>query len=221
MTVVRPSFVRPLATLLLATSLIACGDDGVSPGDANNGTLQLRLSQSVSAASVLPDIQVAQGNVVRSDISEVRVSLTEVSALRVGANENDEASWVRFPIVPAASLDLMNLPTSAQTPLVLPVGDLPAGTYQNLRLHVTNPTITFSQQVEVGQRTWAAGQAHPLRIPGSDATAIKIPTASFVVLNNDASEIDLVLQVGTSVQTIAATPNFILMAPVLQANNRR
>lgn len=221
MTVVRPSFARPFATLLLATSLIACGDDGVSPGEGDAGTLQLRLSQSAAAASFSPDIQVAQGTVVRSNIDEVRVSLTEISALRVDGDENDESAWVRFPIVPSVSLDLMDLPTSVDNALTLPVGELPAGTYKNLRLHVTDATISFSQAVEVGQRTWAAGEAHPLRIPGSDATKIKIPTASFVVVADDASEVDLVLQVGTSVQTIAATPNFILMAPVLLANNRR
>jgi len=212
----------------LAVTVVACSDDSTGPR-SGTGSLQLRMSQQAGAASSVLDASTLDGApvpaVVRNQVSALEVTLTAVHALRLGANEDEESGWVQIPIVPSQTIDLLDLPTSADNPMVLPRGELQAGEYRNIRLIVENATITFGTPVTVGPRTWAADMPHPLRIPGPSETRLKIPTARFEVGassdDDDLTFIDLVFNPGTSVQTIAATPNFILMAPVLLATPRR
>jgi hypothetical protein len=213
---------RSRRPLLLLAALAACADGSTAP--ARSGGLELRLSQLPAAAALVTSAaetgDVPMGAVVRHQVERVDVLLTAVQALRAGAGEGEEAAWVRIPVEPALPVNLLALPTTLTDALVLPRGDLPAGAYQNLRLIVEDATITFSAPVSVGPRTWPAGEAHPLRIPGPQATRLHVPTSRFTIEDDDATVIDLVLNPGTSVQTITATPNFVQMAPVLLATPR-
>jgi hypothetical protein len=219
---------KMLMLSVMAITIVACSEDSTGPRSANGG-LQLRVSQQVGAASSVLEASTLDGAptpaVVRQQVSSVEVTLTAVHALRIGASEEDESGWVQIPIVPAQSIELLALPTTAGNAMVLPRGDLQAGSYRNIRLVVENATITFREPVTVGPRIWAAATPHPLRIPGPSETRLLIPTARFEIGpldgNDDLTVIDLVFNPGTSVQNIAATPNFILMAPVLLATPRR
>ncbi len=220
---------RFMLVAVMAASVVACGDDGTGPNGSDRGSLQLRFSQTASTSTgfteraTLDDVPLPA--VVRNQVSSVEVTLTAVHALRIGANEEQESAWVQIPIVPAQTIELLDLPTATENAVLLPRGELEAGTYRNIRLIVEDASITFNTPVTVGQRTWAANEAHPLRIPGPSETRLKVPTASFTIGDDDDADettfIDLVFNPGTSVQTIAATPNFILMAPVLLATPRR
>lgn len=205
---------RSFAALCAVLTLAACGDDSAGLGPQNTGALVVRLSQS-STAGFTQNLSAVQA---RDDVNKVMVTLTEISALRTGGTDNNESDWVRIAVEPAVTLDLMNLPTDGESALSLPRGDLEDGTYRSLRLHVSAATIEFKTDVRVGQRTWAAGEAHQLRIPPqTEQSRIRIPSATFTIEDGESTVVDLVLQPGTSVQSIAATPNFILMAPVLLA----
>ena len=218
--------IRSLLPLTFAL-VAACNGDATEP--TARGGLEVRLSQlgplPAMLATATPGETTHEGGptfdaVVRSQVERVDVRVTAIHVLRTGAGEDDEAAWVRLPVQPALPLNLMTLPLVAEDAVVLPRGDLPLGDYQNLRLIVEDATITFASPVTVGPRTWTAGEAHPLRIPGPQATRIFVPTARFSIVDDDATVIDLVLNPGTSVQTIAATPNFVLMSPVLTASRR-
>lgn len=212
----------------MAATLVACTDDSTGPR-SGTGALQLRMSQTQAAAASMIDAASLGGApvpaVVRSQLTAVEVTLTAVHALRVAADEEDESAWVRIPIVPAQTIDLLDLPTTTDNALVLPRGELLAGSYRNIRLIVEDATVTFGTAVTVGPRTWAADTPHPLRIPGPSASRLKVPTAQFLVVESDDDDdltfIDLVFNPNTSVQQITATPNFLLMAPVLLATPRR
>ncbi len=208
---------RSVLALCAVLTLTACGQDSVGLEPEGTGSLRLRLSQPSASAFVAN----VAGTQAREDVDKVMVTLTAVSALRTSGDEDNESNWVRIAVEPAVTLDLMNLPTTAETAVLLPRGDLAEGTYRSLRLHVSDATIQFTKNVQVGPRTWAAGEAHPLRIPPqTEQSRIKIPNASFTIQDGASTEINLVMQPGTSVQSIAATPNFILMAPVLLAKPR-
>jgi hypothetical protein len=212
----------------IAATVVACSADSTGPR-AGTGGLQLRVTQTASSAATLIAAASLEDApmpaVVRGQVTSVEVTLTAVHALRMGANEDDESAWVRIPISPAQTIDLLNLPTTSDAPLLLPRGDLPIGAYRNLRLIVENATVTFGETVTVGPRTWAANTPHPVRIPGPSETRLKVPTARFDVGeangNGELIFIDLVFDPSTSVRQITATPNFLLMAPVLQATPRR
>ena len=205
--------VRSLVALSALLTLGACGEDSVGLEPNATGSLELRLSES-TASGFVANLSATQA---REDVESVMVTLTEISALRTSGDDDDEADWVRIAVDPAVTIDLMNLPTTAEAALTLPRGDLEDGTYRSLRLHVSDATIEFTKAVQVGQRTWAAGEAHPLRIPPqTEQSRIKIPGATFTIEDGESTVVDLVLEPGTTVQSIAATPNFILMAPVLR-----
>ena len=217
---------------LMALSL-ACGADGGPVPPTDGASLQLRLSQSAGLPVVLSTSGAVQPGgtstvdpsrdaaVVRGNVSSLLVTIVRVDALRLGASEDDEASWVRIPVVPGITVNLQELPLSAETARELPPGTIAPGSYRNIRLVISDASITFSTPVEVGQRTWAAGTPHALRIPGPSETRIRIPTAAFTLAESDDAQIDLVLDPESSVQTITATPNFILLSPVLTASRRR
>lgn len=205
--------VRSVLALSALLTVAACGEDSVGLEPESTGSLTLRLSES-TASGFVANLSATQA---REDVDNVMVTLTEISALRTSGDDDDESDWVRIAVDPSVTIDLMNLPTTAETALALPRGDLEDGTYRSLRLHVSDATIEFTKDVQVGQRTWAAGEAHPLRIPPqTEQSRIKIPSASFVIEDGESTVVDLVLEPGTTVQSIAATPNFILMAPVLR-----
>ncbi len=206
--------VRSVVALSALLALGACGDDSVGLEPEGTGSLTLRLSES-TASGFVANLSETQA---REDVDKVMVTLTHISALRTSGDDNDESAWVRIAVDPAVTIDLMKLPTTAETALALPRGNLEDGTYRSLRLHVSDATITFTKNVQVGQRTWAAGEAHPLRIPPqTEQSRIKIPSATFTIEEGESTVVDLVLEPGTTVRSIAATPNFILMAPVLRA----
>ncbi len=209
--------IRLFTALGAAVLLAGCGSDSLGVDARNAGTLAVHLREAPSALIVDGALFSTQA---REDVAEVLVTVTAVAALRAGANEDDESRWVRVPVDPAVTIDLMNLPTNPGSALLLNRGALSAGSYRNLRLHVSDATIEFARDVNVGPRTWVMGVQHPLRIPGPADTRIMIPGASFQIVEGEETGIDLVLQAGTSVQSIAATPNFVLMAPVLLANRR-
>lgn len=227
------SRVTTSALLGLIAFTLACGSDGGTLPSAGGASLQLRLSQSASLPVTLANSGAVQRGgtsavdappsaaVVRGNVSSLLVTIVRVDALRLGANEDEDASWVRMPVVPAITVDLLDLPLALEAARELPPGTIEPGAYRNLRLVISDASITFTTPVQVGQRTWAAGTPHPLRIPGPSDTRIKIPTASFTLADAEDAQIDLVLDPGASVQTITATPNFILMSPVITASRRR
>ncbi len=207
---------RSMTALCAVFTLVACGDDsaGLAPRDA--GTLVVRLSQTATAAA--NELSAAQA---RDDVRKVMVTVNAISALRDGGSDNVDSDWVRTVIEPAITIDLMDLPVDGEGALSLSRADFDDGSYRSLRLHVSRATIEFTTDVQVGPRSWVAGEAHELRIPPqTEQSRITIPSAAFIIRDGEATVVDLVLQPGTSVQSIAATPNFILMAPVLLTKPR-
>lgn len=207
---------RALCTGLLAVLLAGC--DGSPSGPEGAGNITIRLSQTSAAATSLVSASLASlGNVTLSDVASITATLTRVEALPANGDEESDGGWVTIPLETDLELDLLDLPTSEANALVLPTGDLAAGTYHNLRLYVSDATITFANDVTIGLTTWAAGEPHPLRIPGPADTRILVPTASFTIAEGAGATIDVIFNAGTSIGSIVATPGFVLMTPVLVA----
>jgi len=214
--------------VLVAAATASCSAD-VTHESVGAASGRLVLAFSKSPAVAMPGAALAEtstaGNVSIDQIESIHVSVTAVEAL-YQEPDADEAEWVTRTLAQPVMLDLLALPVGPENAVRVLVEALGAGTYLNLRLHVSTATITLSEAVRIGggpvARTWTAGVAHPIRIAGDEGgQRLMIPTASFEVLDDAATEIDIIFDEGTSVRSVVATPHFILMAPVLIAETDR
>lgn len=195
----------------------ACSSDPTDPSAGNRGDIQLSFSQ-LDQASALSAVEIA-GNVSLEAVQSIDVTITEIRALRVDAGGVD-AGWVTIDLGGPVELDLMALPTTAEGAVSLN-GSLEVGTYRNLRLIVSEASITFNTEVTIGGGpaavTYEAGTAHELEIAGPPESRLILPTTSFVVSAESDANADVIFDAGTSVQSIVATPLFLMIAPVLIA----
>lgn len=213
----------------LALSLAGC-EEGLGMGPGGTQT-QVRLSRGSVASQSLASAAVASfnlaaagpgaggqgggGPVALSNVASLKLAVTEVRAVPLQADTAQKAEWVTLKVANPTTLDLLTLPSSAENGLVLARGDLPSGTYRNLRIFVQSPVIVFKQDVRVGPFTYKAGEEHPVSIPGADQTGIKVPTGSFTV-DEAGAEVRVVFDPAASLgKIIPAGPTGIKMIPVI------
>jgi hypothetical protein len=201
--------------------LVGACQGTTDPNGSGSGSVQLNLSQTGGASLLAASLAPLGGNVGLDAVGSVEVTLTRVEALPQGAVNGADGAWVVIELGAPVTLDLMDLPTAAEDAIKLPKGELAAGTYFNLRLFVSDATITFSEDVTVGggpaEVTYVADTPYPLRIASPLDTRLLVPTGTFVVTEGESTEIDLIFDLGASVRSIVATPLFLLMTPVIIA----
>ena len=211
----------PLIGLILAIAG-GCAD---TIGVGGTGRIEVSMAQSAAAAAnvdvTLQDESGAFAVVPTTTFSSITVTVTEVHALAAGADEEADASWIRLePVDQDVTIDLLALPSEDDGGLLLALGELPVGTYHNVRIFFSAATITLDETVTIGNRTIEAG-THELRIPSGAQTGIKIPSASFTVVESDTEEVTLIFDGTASVQTIVAAgppqETILQMSPVLTA----
>jgi hypothetical protein len=91
--------------------------------------------------------------------------------------EQREFGWIQLPVSGGGHLDLVNLPDSGGTGIMVASGTLPAGRYRHVRLFVTNPLIYFdSLIVTPAGDSLQAGVGYPVIFPSADSTGATIKT---------------------------------------------
>lgn len=217
-------------TLTLALPLAACEDStGV---DTNLAETTVVLSQeSGVAASLAPSFSAEAvasavgGSVSLSDVQSINVRITQVQAIRRGSNDKKDEDVQTFNVTGGGTINLLALPAAAANGIQIAHGNIPTGTYSNLRLvFAENAMITFKRDVTVGggpdAMTYKAGTAYPLRIGGEDRNGIKIPMASFEI-GQGPNTISLTFDASASVKKVIATPNGIHMPPVMMGKHEK
>ncbi len=212
--------------LSLSLPLVAC-DTGTGPGRTTAVTLtrSASVAASLAPAAVIaaPDGEVLSlGQIPLSAVSAINVQITGVRVLPAGQNEEGEGGWISLNLTAPATINLLALPTETAQGLQIARGELPVGTYGNVRLFFDpdNATITLNQEVRVGAaRTFAPNVAHPLRIPSGQQTGIKVPGLNFQVTETTGGTIVLVFDPAASVQSVQATGVGLQMSPVLKVRN--
>lgn len=235
---------RPALFLALALPLAACGESATSP--STGAQTSILLSQSAAArASLAPSLAASvsalAGPVSLSDVASIDVTVTEVQALRQGAARVGSDSladsvsadtarlaaaqrgWVSLKVTAPTTVNLLALPTTAESGIQLARGEIQPGTYTHLRVAFSEATITFARDVSVGggpaAKSYAAGTAYPLQI-GGEKKALLIPTAGFTVAADSASAVVVTFDGSASVRKVIATPNGIHITPVLAAEGK-
>lgn len=133
-------------------------------------------------------------------------------------DQSATGGWVSLKVASGTRIDLLALPSAAQSGLQLARGELAPGSYGNLRIRYDEATITFALDVSVGggpmAKTYAAGQPYPLQIGGGK---IRIPTSGFTVAEDAGETVVITFDGSATVRTVVATPVGVRMAPVLSA----
>lgn len=202
-----------LATVV-ALPMAACD----TTGPEGTGEARVILSSAPAAAAVLAsavESGATAGNVSLDDVASIEVTIAGLQAILKSEDEEAGGGWVDLDLTAAATnpIDLMNLPGNG---LVIANDGLPAGSYGFLRIFFESATITLVNDVTVGVETFTAAEGpYDLFIPSGAQTGIKIPTVAFEVLEGSMEDVTIEFDASLSVQTIVATPNGLLMSPVL------
>jgi hypothetical protein len=101
--------------------------------------------------------------------------------------------------------------------LEIAAGELPGGTYKNVRL-LGEATITFSEDLTIGDAEHLAGEAYPLEIPSSASSGVKVQTRKFPVDEGGTTTVTIVFDGPESVKKIQLKPGGAKMVPVMRAN---
>jgi hypothetical protein len=126
------------------------------------------------------------------------------------------ADWYRFDVVGSGRIDLVHLPTTAGTGLLLASADVPPGVYAHARLFVSGATIWFHTPVDAGAYTFAADTGYTVTIPSADSTGIKTD-AGFTVPDGGGT-IELAFDPGAAIRNASATgTGTVVLTPVLRS----
>lgn len=207
---------RNMSVLLSVVIVTAACDD--STGGDDTGQLRVFMTANASAAAVSDVIAASSfGQVSTDQIDSMYIRITGISALRATADTADASGgWVMVELADSGGrrLNLLNLPVAGQDSISLARGELEAGTYKNIRLTFDEASsiIVLSEDVTVGNTTYEAGTAYPLRIPSN---VIKT-SATFTIAENSLSSVNLVFSTDASVANITSTGSGqLIMNPVI------
>lgn len=210
-----------LSLPLLAGALVLGGCESVVGSNQGDETRVVLTRGGSSSASLAPAFYAAVASALPpatlDKVESIDITLTQVQVLPQGGDEEAETGgWVTLDLTGPTAVNFLALPTDAATGgLEVARGELPEGTYGNLRLLYSAATITFKEPVTVGQTTYPAGEPLELTIPSGK---IKVPAASFTVAAETGTTIKVVFDADTSVRNIVATgANKIIMTPVIGA----
>ena len=214
-------------SVLALTAVVAAGCDTVGPDGTGNVQVTMQKIASATATQALANgfASAADGSYAPIDLDNVEsftVQITSIEFLPVTADEND-AAWIRLPLDPAVALDpavtldLLTLPTSGDSPIVIAAGPVDEGAYRMVRLLVSGGTIVFDADISVGQFTFAAGNpGYGVTIPSGAQIGLKTDLA-FTVGEGGSTEVSLLFDESATFQNATATGSgTVILTPVLR-----
>ena len=214
----RIGFSRVAAAVLAGVGLAACGD-AAGPGGTGEMAVVLQASEGSSALQASVAGAESSGDVPLDAVTSVEITLERVEALPVGGNQDENGAWVSLSVEadPGPTVELMDL--SASGGLTVARGEVPAGSYTNVRLFFSDASITTDEAITVDGATVDAG-THPLLIPSGMHTGVKIPLAGFELGEGESESVVLELDTSGSIQTVAYAPGqgFIMNSVLIEAD---
>lgn len=215
-----------MLALGLGLSVVAAGCDSAT-GTRAETRVQLSRSASSTAALLAEGLLLDAGvatNVDMADVQSIEVTISRVQAIPGTEDPEAESGWISLDVSSETRVNLLALPVATEGGIDVARGELPAGTYRNLRFFVDSATVTFARDVAVAggpnARTYEAGTAHPLRIPSVAQAGIRVPGESFTVAGDAGADVTVLFESAASVRSIQSTGTGLQMSPVLNARSR-
>jgi hypothetical protein len=127
--------------------------------------------------------------ILDKEVTAVNIFITKVEVRQVSEG-NDEAGWITFPDI-NEEFNLLDL----QNGITVSLGniEIPAGTYTELRLHVSEENNTIEFDGHAGQ--------HPLKIPSGTSSGVKIKH-TFTIIEDESTIITLDFDAQQSVKAV-------------------
>jgi hypothetical protein len=118
-------------------------------------------------------------------------------------------------------LNLLALPSTDETGIVLAIGELPVGDYAHLRMFVTEPLLWLNTPLQIGNAAmFEPDVGHVVTIPSHDQTGIKSDQGFSVP--EGGGDVLLVFDEDASLANIHGTGNGrVMMAPVLRVHGEQ
>lgn len=208
--------------VLALTTVVAAGCDTVGPDGTEKVQVTMQKIASETATRALADgfASVAGGSYAPIDAGNVTSLTMQVDSIQfllaVEDGVEDSGGWITLVLAgDVVTLDLASLPPAFAAPLVIAVGDVDPGSYQSVRLFVSDAEIMFVEDVSVGQATFdKAPEIHAVTIPSGAQTGLKTNMA-FIV--DGSTDVNLLFDEGTTFQNATATGNgTVILSPVLR-----
>lgn len=234
----------PLLQILALAAAAACDQGSTAPRTAGNTSFVISQGPAAAAAASLITLDDGGGHPGRdssnsvplSAIKSIDVRVTGIAVLPIGNDSIRDDQWIKLSTPGPVNLNLLALPTKADSGLLVTRGTLPPGKYGHLRILFDTATITFKETVSLlhGDSThvFKADSTYPLFIGGfgmpdhdeDEAQAeadnhfgIVVPATTFTVTSDSSSTISIVFDAGSSVRRVVVTGDGLRLAPVLLA----
>lgn len=233
-----------LVPALAFVAVAAACDQGTGPL-SSRGLTSFTISQTGGSGAVASLFTLddhgggpgSHGNSVPlADIKRIDVIATGIAALPLDNDSLKDDQWIKLLAPKSVHLNLLALPTKADSGFVVTRGNLPPGKYGHLRILLDTATITFAHDVTLTHgsftRTFKADSTYPLFVGGfgmpqdtasekddDDANhfGIVVPATTFTVAKDTASTIAIVFDPSASVRRVLVTGHGLRLVPVLAA----
>ncbi len=229
---------HPTILALAAATLLAACVDTIGNAEFATSEIRLRASGVAALSRVSSDILLSESGltaaIAPSDVASLTVTVTRIDYLPASAEDDDQngndgngedgdSSWQSLTLNADTTLDLMQLPSEGESPIVIASGSVPVGDYRKVRLFISSAEIIFANTIDVGAAvTFDADTPYPVDVPSAAQTGIKTDV-SFSVTESGGGEtnaVDLLFDSGTTFSNVTATGNArVKMAPVLRSPN--
>ena len=207
--------------VLALTTAVAAGCDHLGIDGNGNVRVTIQKIASETASSALADgfASVADGSSKPIDAGNVTSLTMQIDSIQfllaVEEGVEDAGGWITLVLAgDVVTLDLASLPPAFEAPLVIATGEVDAGSYQSVRLFVSDAEIVFVEDVSVGRAIFdKAPQIHAVTIPSGAQTGLKTNMA-FIV--DGSTDVNLLFDEGATFRSATATGSgIVILSPVL------
>jgi hypothetical protein len=134
----------------------------------------------------------------------------------MGRGRIDGGGWLSLSVIGSGHINLLGLPTSPDTGLVVAADSVPPGEYEHLRLFVTGPTIFFRTTIVTSTGdTLRPGVAYPVTIPSADSSGAAMRTDESFTVPTGGGNVAVFFDKDDTLRRIVITGNGTIIVPPL------
>jgi len=214
--------IRSVAIVGLLAGAMACSDSEpvLAPSEA-----RISIADDISSSAMAPTLYASVNGVLvaipADTVASLEVTISDVSYLAEGDDEDTESAWQTLALPAAVTLDLMALPSEQAGSIEIASGSVPVGSYRKVRLIAGEGEIVFRGPLSLGGGAdFEGATVYTVTIPSGLQTGIKTDVSFEVTENEDATvnAAYLVFDPDATFLNITATgTGGVILNPVLRA----